>query len=107
MEIKSEIIELSAIKLNPDDPRTITEKDMDRLVKSIQNFPEMMKLREIVVDENNIILGGNMRLLALKKMGTKKCPVKIITGLSQEQKLEFIIKEIKDNTNYVGGGLEF
>jgi len=44
-------IKLSEIKLNPDNPRQISEKDMARLVKSLQDFPEMMQLREIVVDE--------------------------------------------------------
>jgi len=46
-------IKLSEIKLNPDNPRQISEKDMARLVKSLQDFPEMMQLREIVVDETS------------------------------------------------------
>jgi len=86
-------VKLSAIKLNPDNPRRISEKGMDRLVKSLQDFPEMLELREIIVDENNIILGGNMRYRALKQIGEKECVAKIVTGLTQKQKREFIVKD--------------
>jgi len=93
MEIKVKKVKLSEIKLNSDNPRTITEKAMDNLVKSLQDFPDMMKLREIVVDENYIVLGGNMRLLALQKSGAKDCTAKIVKGLTVEQKREFMIKD--------------
>ena len=66
---------------------------MERLVKSLQDFPEMLELREIIVDENNTILGGNMRYRALKQIGEKECIAKIVTGLTLEQKREFIIKD--------------
>lgn len=56
-----------------------------------------MSIREIVVDENMMILGGNMRYRALKELGEEKVPVKIIRGFTEEQKKEFIIK---DNNNY-------
>ena len=67
------------------------------MVKSLQDFPEMLELREIIVDENNIILGGNMRYRALKQIGEKECIAKIVTGLTADQKREFIIK---DNSNF-------
>jgi DNA modification methylase len=70
---------------------------MERLIKSLQDFPEMLELREIIVDENNIILGGNMRYRALKQIGEKECIAKIVTGLTLDQKREFIIK---DNSNF-------
>lgn len=91
IEIKA--VKLSSIKLNPDNPRRISGKDMDRLVKSLNEFPDMMKLREIVVDETMTVLGGNMRLLALRKMGLKEATAKIVTGLTQEQKREFVVKD--------------
>ena len=94
-EIKT--VKLSAIKINPDNPRTISEKDMAYLVKSLQEFPDMMKLREIIVDEKMKILGGNMRWLGLQKIGAKTCIAKIVKGLTVEQKREFIVK---DNTQY-------
>jgi hypothetical protein len=64
MKIEIKSVKLSDIKLNPDNPRRINEKQMERLVKSLQEFPDMMDIREIVVDETMMILGGNMRYLA-------------------------------------------
>jgi len=93
MKIEIKTVNLSAIKLNKDNPRRIGNVDMDRLVKSLQEFPDMMKLREIVVDENLVCLGGNMRLLALRKIGAKDCTAKIVTGLTEAQKREFVIKD--------------
>jgi DNA modification methylase len=91
MEIKQ--VKLSEIKLNPGNPRRLSKQNMERLVKSLQEFPDMMKLREIVVDETMTILGGNMRALALRKSGAKECTAKIVTGLTPEQKREFIVKD--------------
>ena len=66
---------------------------MKRLVKSIQEFPEMTGLRPIVVDENNVILGGNMRYLAMKQLGYAETEVVRVSGLTDKQKREFIIKD--------------
>ena len=97
MKVEIKTVKISAIKLNPDNPRTISKTDIDRLVKSLTDFPDMLKLREIVVDETMTVLGGNMRLLALKKSGVKEATVKIVTGLTKEQKREFVIK---DNSSF-------
>lgn len=93
MKVEIKTVKLSSIKLNPDNPRRIGNVEMDRLVKSLQEFPEMMKLREIVVDEGMTVLGGNMRLLALRKIGAKECTAKVVKGLTPEQKREFVIKD--------------
>jgi ParB-like chromosome segregation protein Spo0J len=93
VNIETKRVKLSQIKLNPDNPRHISEKDMARLVKSLAEFPEMMDIREIVVDENMMVLGGNMRTLALRKAGAKECVAKVVTGLTAEQKREFVIKD--------------
>jgi len=93
MKVDIKKVKLSKIKLNPGNPRRISKQDMDRLVKSLQDFPEMMELREIVVDDDFMVLGGNMRTLALRKSGAKECLAKIVTGLTPEQKREFIIKD--------------
>jgi len=93
IEITIKTVKLSAIKLNPDNPRRIGKIEMARLVKSLQDFPDMMKLREIVVDETMTVLGGNMRLIALRKIGAKDCTAKIVKGLTPEQKREFILKD--------------
>ena len=97
MEIITKRLKLSQIKPNPTNPRRIGKTEMERMVKSLQDFPEMLELREIIVDENNIILGGNMRYRALKQIGEKECIAKIVTGLTADQKREFIIK---DNSNF-------
>jgi len=84
---------LSEIKLNDHNPRQIKDRQMKRLVKSIQDFPEMTELRPIVVDENNVILGGNMRYRAMQQLGYEQTEVVKVSGLSDEQKREFIIKD--------------
>jgi len=91
VEIKK--VKLASIKQNPDNPRRIVGAKMDRLTKSLKEFPEMMELREIVVDESMTILGGNMRYLALKNIGEKECFAKVVSGLTDYQKKEFIIKD--------------
>lgn len=93
MEIEIKTVKLSQIKLNPNNPRTISNIDMERLVKSLQDFPEMLNIREVVVDDDLVCIGGNMRTLALRKIGAKECVAKIVKGLTPEQKREFIIKD--------------
>jgi len=97
MQTEIKTVKISEIKLNPDNPRTISNKDMELLIKSLKEFPEMLHLREIVVDENMVVLGGNMRLLALQKMGASDCQIRMVSGLTPEQKREFVIK---DNSNF-------
>ena len=60
MQVEVKTLKLSKVKLNPDNPRRISERDMDRLVKSLQDFPDMIKLREIVVDETMTVIGGKL-----------------------------------------------
>jgi len=85
-------MKITDIKPNPNNPRIIKDNKFKLLVKSIQEFPEMLELRPIVIDENNIVLGGNMRLKACIEAGLTDVPVKIAT-LTEEQKKEFIIKD--------------
>ncbi len=93
MKIETKKVKLSTLKPNPNNPRMISKKDMDRLVKSLTDFPEMLEIREIVCDETMTVLGGNMRLQALKKAGAKECLAKIVSGLTDYQKREFVIKD--------------
>lgn len=85
-------MKITNIKPNPNNPRIIKDQKFKLLVKSIQEFPEMLELRPIVIDENNIVLGGNMRLKACIEAGLTDVPVKVAT-LSEKQKNEFIIKD--------------
>lgn len=80
------------IKPNPENPRVIRDKDFDRLVASIKEFPEMLEARPIVVDDNNVILGGNMRFRACQEAGFKEVPV-IVRTWDQSKDKEFIIKD--------------
>tara|TARA_R100000734_G_C3299451_1_gene90263 strand:+ start:76 stop:804 length:729 start_codon:yes stop_codon:yes gene_type:complete len=86
-------VKISQVKGNPNNPRIIKNDKFKKLVKSIQEFPEMLKLRPIVVDEDMIVLGGNMRLKASKDAGLKEVWVEIAEGLTDEQKKEFIVKD--------------
>jgi len=86
-------LKINELVLNKSNPRVIKDNKFKKLVKSIKEFPEMLELRPIVVDENNVILGGNMRTRACKEAGLKEVPVKIAKGLTPEQKNEFIIKD--------------
>jgi ParB-like chromosome segregation protein Spo0J len=86
-------IKISELKLNDKNPRKIDKLKMEKLVKSIKDFPEMLSIRPIVVDSDNVVLGGNMRLQASKKAGLKEVPVIFANDLTEEQKNEFIIKD--------------
>ena len=93
--MKTEKININKIKLNPNNPRLIKDDKFKKLVQSIKDFPEMLNIRPIVVNQDMIILGGNMRYKACKEAGLKEIPI-IITDLTEEQQKEFLIK---DNTS--------
>lgn len=80
------------IKANPNNPRVIRDEQFKKLVKSIQEFPEMLSVRKLVCTPEMIVLGGNMRLKALQSAGIKEVDVEIVDWDEQKQK-EFIIKD--------------
>lgn len=86
-------VKINSIQSNLKNPRIIKDNKFKKLVKSIKDFPEMLELRPIVVDENNLILGGNMRYKACIEAGLKEVYIKVAKGLTLEQKQEFIIKD--------------
>jgi DNA modification methylase len=91
MSIK--IVDIKTVKPNPSNPRHIKDHKFTQLVKSIRHFPEMLQLRPIVVDADNIVLGGNMRLKACIEAGLKEVPIIVASELTDEQQKEFIIKD--------------
>ena len=93
IKVKTYDEQIDKIILNEINPRQISKKEFEELKKSLKNFPEMRELREIVIDENNKVLGGHQRLEALKNLGEKTVFVKKVEGLTEEQKREFIIKD--------------
>ena len=87
---------LSDLKINPANPRIIKDEKFQKLCKSIKEFPKMLKLRPIVIDGDNIVLGGNMRLKALQELGYKQIPdewVKRADELSEDERRRFIIED--------------
>lgn len=86
-------VKISEVKNNSNNPRLIKDDKFKKLVASINSFPEMLEKRPIVVDEDMIVLGGNMRLRASQEAGLKEVWIDIAEGWSEEQKAEFIIKD--------------
>jgi DNA modification methylase len=85
-------VKISQVKTNPKNPRIIKDHKFKKLVQSIKDFPEMLEKRPIVVDENMIVLGGNMRLKACLEAGLKEVWIDQ-ANWTEEQKQEFIIKD--------------
>lgn len=92
-----EKVNIASVIPNEDNPRYIRDPKFKKLVKSIKEFPEMLEKRPIVVDENMVVLGGNMRLEALKVAGVFEVWIDKAEGWTEQQKREFIVK---DNVGY-------
>ena len=91
--MQTEILPISKIKNNPNNPRLVKDDKFEKLVNSIKTFPEMLKIRPIVVNKDFIVLGGNMRLKACREAGLKEIPIIQASQLTEEQQREFIIKD--------------
>ncbi len=90
-------VKINQIFENSENPRSINKDKFKKLVKSVREFPEMLKLRPIVVNKEMGILGGNMRYKACKEIGLKEVYIIKAEDLSDEQVEQFIIK---DNVGY-------
>jgi DNA modification methylase len=88
-----QIVPITQVVPNTSNPRIIKDDKFKKLVKSIQEFPEMLNLRPIVVDKDMVVLGGNMRLKACQAAGLKEVPIIVADQLTPEQQAEFIIKD--------------
>ena len=111
MELKlnqSVMLNLSHIVTNngqieglPKNPRVIKDDKFKKLVKSIEENPEMTYLREILVYPHNgkyVVIGGNMRLKAMKELGYKEAPGKVIPEDATVEQLKAYT--IKDNSGF-------
>jgi len=85
-------IDIKKIKPNPNNPRIIKDEKFKKLVQSLKELPEMAKVRPIVVNQDMIVLGGNMRLKAMQEAGWKKVPVEVVDWEEEKQR-QFIIKD--------------
>lgn len=92
-EVKIYVEKLANLVHNDKNPRYIKSKKHKELVKSLQEFPEMKDIREIVIDENNLILAGDKRTYALEELQYEDVRVKKVFGLTDAKKREFIIKD--------------
>jgi ParB-like chromosome segregation protein Spo0J len=89
-------MKLKDIKPNPNNPRVLRDEKFQKLKQSITEFPKMLSLRPMVIDENNVVLGGNMRLRALQELGftdVEEAWVKRSSDLTEEEKKRFIIAD--------------
>lgn len=91
--MKTQKVKISQVKRNPENPRLIKDNKFHKLVKSIKEFPEMLEIRPIVVNDDMVVLGGNMRLKACQEAGLKEVPVIQADTLTAEQQREFIVKD--------------
>lgn len=93
-KLKNNSGQIAGVKKNP---RIQDDAKFQKLKKSLQDFPEMLELRELVVvplDKDFIVVGGNMRLKALKELGEKEAVCKVLPADFPAEKInEFIIKD--------------
>jgi|TARA_R100000479_G_scaffold136323_1_gene73031 ParB-like chromosome segregation protein Spo0J len=88
-----ERVPINSIRNNPINPRLVNTAKFEKLKQSIQDFPQMLELRPIVINEDGFILGGNMRYKALVELGYTEVPVVVAEHITKEQEKEFIIKD--------------
>ena len=88
-----ELVSINKVKPNENNPRFIKDYKFKKLVKSIKEFPEMLKLRPIVVNSDMVVLGGNMRLKACAEAGLKEVYILKADELTEQQQREFIVKD--------------
>jgi hypothetical protein len=86
------LLPINKIKPNPSNPRVIKDNKFQQLKKSLEDFPDMAKVRPIVVNTDMVVLGGNMRLKAMQAAGWKEVPVEVVDWPEERQR-EFIIKD--------------
>lgn len=91
--MKSKIVNIKEVKPNPNNPRIIKDDKFKKLVNSILEFPKMLEIRPIVVNDDMIVLGGNMRLKACKEAGLKEVPIIMASDLTEDEQKQFIIKD--------------
>lgn len=92
-----QLVKINSVKENPNNPRIIKDESFNKLVASLREFPEMLKIRPIVVDKKMVVLGGNKRLKACKELKLKEIYIIYANELTEDQKRRFTIV---DNLSY-------
>ena len=93
LKVEQFVAKIDELTPTENNPRQISKQDFENLKKSMKEFPEMREIRKVVVDENNRILGGHMRIKALKELGESEVPVDKVYGLTEKQKRRFVVQD--------------
>jgi hypothetical protein len=96
MKVQPKKVKIETLSLDPHNPRSITKEKFEELKQSIKDFPEMESVKPLTIADG-FVIGGNMRLLAMKDLGYREVLVNDVTEWTQAQRDEFMIK---DNTHY-------
>jgi len=88
---------INEIKPNPNNPRKIDANDIAKLRKSISDDPTLLQAKPLILDENNVILGGNQRYRVCLELGIQDVPVIVMPNLTHNQKQKLLVI---DNTHY-------
>ena len=106
--MQTQLVKIKDLKNNtgqveglPKNPRILKDDKFIKLKKSLEDDPEMLELREVIAYDNNgelIVICGNMRLKALKELGIKEVPTKILPTETSVEKLKAYT--IKDNVSF-------
>lgn len=89
---KVQRVKLEDLKPNPDNPRKISKNGLAKLKKSIKEFEEMLELRPIIINKDNLILAGNQRYQACVELGIKDVPVSRVR-MSKKKQAELMIRD--------------
>lgn len=87
------------LKKLENNPRSITEKQLQKLKESIQRNPDYFEARPIILSDRTgelVIIAGNQRYDACVQLGIKEVPTVLIPNLTEEREREIIIR---DNVN--------
>lgn len=90
---KPELYKVSDLVLNDNNPRFIKDDKFQKLVQSLRDFPKMLEYKPIIINSDNVVLAGNMRLRAAKELKYDKVPVLLADNLTEEEQKELIIKD--------------
>ena len=93
-------IAIQKIKGNENNPRTLKTDKFKKLVNSIKEFPKMLEIRPIIVDENMMVLGGNMRLKACQKVGLKEVHINKFTRKMADEMNVKAKEELRNEKTY-------
>ncbi len=85
-------IKAASLKLHPNNPRFIKDRDFDILCESIQANPEYFEARPILCTPDMVVFAGNMRLRAARKIGMKEVPV-VVMDITEEKARELMIRD--------------